>query len=125
MPIVFRGFSDAYGSWKIICMSRRSPRSSLPLSAVMSWPSNQILPSVGIEQPHHDARERGLAASGLADQAERLAGIDLEVHTVDRVHVADLCWIRDAAGDREVLLDALDLDERLAPSGRPRRGSIR
>ncbi len=46
-PIVFRGFSDAYGSWKIICMSRRSSRSSLPLSVVMSWPSNQILPSVG------------------------------------------------------------------------------
>ena len=46
-PTVFRGFSDAYGSWKIICMSRRSARSSSPLSAVMSWPSNQILPSVG------------------------------------------------------------------------------
>ena len=47
VPTVFRGLSDAYGSWKIICMSRRSARSSPPFSAVMSWPSNQILPSVG------------------------------------------------------------------------------
>ena len=31
MPTVLRGFSDAYGSWKIICMSRRSSRSSPPL----------------------------------------------------------------------------------------------
>ena len=41
-----------------------------------------------IEEPHHDAGERRLAAPGLADQAERLAGVDLQVHAVDRVHVA-------------------------------------
>ena len=27
-PTVLRGFSDAYGSWKIICISRRRSRSS-------------------------------------------------------------------------------------------------
>ena len=26
-PTGWRGFSDAYGSWKIICISRRSARS--------------------------------------------------------------------------------------------------
>ena len=38
-PTVCRGFSDAYGSWKIICISRRSGRSSPAESFVMSWPS--------------------------------------------------------------------------------------
>ena len=42
-----RGFSDAYGSWKMICMSRASARrSSLP-SAVTFVPSNQTSPDVG------------------------------------------------------------------------------
>ena len=30
-PTVLRGFSDEYGSWKIICISRRSAFSSAPL----------------------------------------------------------------------------------------------
>ena len=45
-PTVLRGFSDAYGSWKIICMSRRRSRSSPPFRCVMSRPSNSIVPSV-------------------------------------------------------------------------------
>ncbi len=44
--IVLRGFRDAYGSWKIICMSRRFSRSSRPFACVMSWPSKMTLPSV-------------------------------------------------------------------------------
>jgi hypothetical protein len=45
-PTVLRGFSEANGSWKIICISRRSPRRSPPFAWVMSWPSNSIEPSV-------------------------------------------------------------------------------
>ena len=37
-PTVLRGFSDEYGSWKIICMSRRSGLSSLRDRCAMSWP---------------------------------------------------------------------------------------
>ena len=62
----------------------------------------------GVEQTHHDARERGLAAAGLPHQAERLARIDLEVDAVDRVHVADVVLEQDPARDREVLLQPLD-----------------
>ena len=57
--------------------------------------------------------ERRLAAAGLADEAERLARHDLEVDAVDRVDRADLA-AQHAAVDREVLLEALDGEQRLA-----------
>jgi hypothetical protein len=37
-----------------------------------------------VEQPHRRARQRRLAAAGLADQADGLAGVDRERHAVDR-----------------------------------------
>ena len=43
----WRGFSDAYGSWKIICIRRRSGRICPSLRWVMSVPSNVIVPAVG------------------------------------------------------------------------------
>src|SRR5699024_5320942 len=44
---VLRGFNDAYGSWKIICISFLILRiSSLDL-AITSWPSSPTLPPVG------------------------------------------------------------------------------
>ncbi len=46
-PIVMRGSSDAYGSWKTICISRRSPRSCSFLSVVSSVPRNLTEPAVG------------------------------------------------------------------------------
>src|SRR5690348_3165209 len=46
-PIVLRGFSDAYGSWKIICISRRSGLSLLCGSMAMSSPSKRMVPLVG------------------------------------------------------------------------------
>jgi hypothetical protein len=42
-----RGFSDAYGSWKTICSSRRTSRIRRREKPVMSWPLKMILPSVG------------------------------------------------------------------------------
>ncbi len=72
-PTVLRGFSEAYGSWNTICMSRRSSRSSPPFRWVMSLPSNSIVPLGGFVQAHDDAREGGLAAPGLPHQAHGLA----------------------------------------------------
>ena len=63
--------------------------------------------------------ERRLAAARLADQRERLAGHDLEVHAVHGVHGADLA-AHDPAVDREVLLEALDREQRR--DGRRDRG---
>ncbi len=45
-PTRRRGFSEPYGSWKIIWMSRRSGRIWRGFRSVMSWPSNEILPPV-------------------------------------------------------------------------------
>ena len=46
-PTVIRGSSDEYGSWKTICMSRRTRRRSSRPSSVSSLPSNTIEPLVG------------------------------------------------------------------------------
>src|SRR2546423_6040366 len=46
-PTRLRGFSDAYGSWKIIIISRRNGRISPRESLVMSCPRNWIEPPVG------------------------------------------------------------------------------
>ncbi len=42
------GFSEAYGSWNTICMSRRTPRSSSPPMVVSSRPRNFTEPDVGL-----------------------------------------------------------------------------
>ena len=47
VPTVRRGFSDEYGSWKIICISRRSGLSSFVLRSAISRPSNLTEPEVG------------------------------------------------------------------------------
>ena len=44
---VIRGFSDAYGSWKTICISRRTLRISRRSKCVMSRPLKMIFPDVG------------------------------------------------------------------------------
>ncbi len=46
-PTVCRGFSDEYGSWKIIWISRRSGRIRPCRKWVMSTPSKTMLPPVG------------------------------------------------------------------------------
>ena len=38
VPTVCRGFSDEYGSWKIIWISERTGVICLRLACVMSWP---------------------------------------------------------------------------------------
>ena len=47
VPTVRRGFSDEYGSWKIICISRRSGLISLALRSAISRPSKRTEPDVG------------------------------------------------------------------------------
>ena len=46
-PTRLRGFSDAYGSWKTICISRRSGMSSLRDACVTSVPRKRTAPPVG------------------------------------------------------------------------------
>ena len=51
--------------------------------APISSPSNTMRPEVWSEQPHHHHRRGGLAAAGLADQADALAMADGEADAVD------------------------------------------
>src|SRR5262249_35568510 len=53
-------------------------------------PFQQDLAAGGLQQAGHQAARRGLAAAGLADQAERLARADGQVdavHRADRAHL--------------------------------------
>ena len=69
-----RGLSDAYGSWKIICMRRRSGRIVAWLAWVMSVPSNTILPAVGSCRRVTSRASVDLPQPEFADQADGLAG---------------------------------------------------
>ena len=75
-PTLWRGLSDANGSWKTICIRRRSGRSSASPRCVMSWPSKTIVPAGRLVEAQDRAADRRLAAAGLADEAERLAAAD-------------------------------------------------
>src|SRR5439155_18190640 len=43
----------------------------------------------GVDEAQQDSADRGLAATGLADQPERLSPSDREVHVVDGLDGAD------------------------------------
>src|SRR5262249_44999565 len=73
-----------------------------------------------VHQAQDEPRGGRLAAPGLPHQADGLARPDVEVDPVDGVDLADLLLEDDPAGDREVLLQAADPDERLSRSLRLR-----
>ncbi len=82
-----RGLRLAYGSWKIICMRRRSAAMSARLRGpAMSLPSNSIEPAGRRIEADHQAGHRRLAAARFAHQREGLALGDLDVDAVDRLH---------------------------------------
>ena len=93
----------------------------------MSVPLTLMLPVGRLDQPQDRAADRGLAAAGLADQRERLAGADRQRHAVDRVDIAGGA-AQQALLDREVLLEVLDLEHSgrgsgMAGSVQPRRSA--
>ena len=61
-----------------------------------------------VDQPEHGAPDGGLAAAGLADQPERLAGADMEAHAIDGIDLAGIAGEQPLL-DREVLLQPLHL----------------
>jgi hypothetical protein len=71
------------------------------------------VPSVGSRRTQQQAAERRLARSGLADDAQRLARIDVEIHAVDRAHLR-LPRREHAATDAEVALQPARRDQSFA-----------
>ena len=111
VPTVCRGFSDEYGSWKMIWTSRRNGSSSRSFSVAMSRPVELDLPEVGVLQPGHQPTGGRLAAAGLPDEAERLALVDGERDVVDGLDLADGARDDAAGAHREVLDQVLDLEQ--------------
>jgi len=85
-PTVMRGLSEANGSWKMICMSRRSAWNAAGSSAVTLRPANQISPALGSISRRMQRPGGGFSRAGLADQPERLARREVEAHAIDRVN---------------------------------------
>ena len=102
-PIGVRGSSDAYGSWKMICIRRRYGCSAAPFSVVMSVPSKTIVPAVGsmsrsssrptVVLPQPDSPTRPSVSPRRTD----------EVDAVDGAHLGD-GPLQDAAADRGTTL---------------------
>ena len=112
-----RGFSDPNGSWKMICIFRRSGRSSSWLSVGDVAALELDRSRRRLDQAEDRPAKRRLAAAGLADEAEDLARADVEVDAVDRVDRRDLA-LEEPAQDREVLLEPADLEDRRLPRRR-------
>ncbi len=68
--MVLRGLRLETGSWKTYWISRPKAAGSARSSAL---PSISIRPGRGRQEPHQHPRERGLAATGFADDPQRLA----------------------------------------------------
>ena len=81
---------------------------------VMSRSSKSDLPGGRLVEPQERASDRRLAASGLADETERLAAPDDEVDPVHRLDVPDVAVEHDPALDREPDSEVAHLDERCA-----------
>ena len=113
-PTRLRGFSDANGSWKIICIWRRSGRSSRRDRPTSSSPRNRTDPDVGVRQLEDRPAQRRLAAAGFADQTECFAFAQGQADAVDRAHPGDLALDHHPRLDREVLDEVGDLQQRIA-----------
>ena len=109
-PTVLRGFSDEYGSWKIICISRRSGRSWRCESFEMSRPSKRIVPPVGSRSRRISRAVVDLPQPDSPDDAEGLAAANVQGDVLDGVHLG-LPASEDALLHREALGQVLELDE--------------
>ncbi len=101
----------------MICIWRRNFLRSSPFSAEDVLAVERRRSRGRRDQADERPAEGRLAAAGLADEPEDLAALDLEADVVDGLHVADLA-AEDAAVDRVVLDEVLDVDERLLCLGR-------
>ena len=120
--IVMRGLSEENGSWKIICICRRSGRSALrgrratSISAPLSV-RKRISPAVGAIARRMQREVVVLPQPRLADQRQRLAAVDGEAHVVDRAHLADDAT-EQAAVDGIVFAQSADVEDAGHANGR-------
>ena len=123
VPIVRTGLRLVSGSWKTIAISsprtwRSSSSAEREQVAAAEEDATALDPAGGPrQQPGEGEAGDALAAAGLADEAERLAGQELEADAVDGV---DGRVVRAEADD-----EVLDAQQRLAVgAGDRRRGRV-
>src|SRR5262249_58301506 len=68
------------------------------------------LPRGDVEQSEDGAAHRGLAATGLADQCQRLRLVNAKRHTVDRID-PEPAGSQQAAAQGEMLLEIVDFEQ--------------
>ena len=73
-----------------------------------------------LDQTEHGAAECRLAAAGFADDAERLAGMQLEAYAIDRLERHKAPPQQAADRDREMHREVLDAEQRRAHASRSR-----
>ena len=101
-----RGFSDEIGSWKISCIRRRGvAHLAFAHASARSLALEEHPPAVGVGSWRIARAGRGLAAAGLADEAEGLAREHVEADARDGLD-------RAPTTDRELDDEVLDAEER-------------
>ena len=116
-PMGSRGSSEANGSWKTTCMSRRIFRRSAVPSSVSSVPVELDRARGRPDQLQHGASRGRLPAARLADEAQGLPGGDAEGDPRDGVDRPDPAPHERPAAQREFLHQVGDLQQGRA--GRP------
>ena len=112
-----RGLSEPNGSWKMICISRRSARSRSGPASLRLSPATRMVPEVGsirrtsmrpvVDLPQPDSPTRpSVWPRWIAKSTPSTART-----------AADLAREQDAAGDREVLGQPRGLDQRCFRGG--------
>ena len=100
LPIVWTGLNEVIGSWKISAISPPRICAHLPALRGRGGPGRSSRPSPSrsedlpaddparpLDDPQDRARGDALAAAALADDAQRLARVDVEAHAVDGLTV--------------------------------------
>ena len=75
---------------------------------------------VGLDEAHEQTRGSGFAAARFADDAERFAALEAEIHAIDGLNLRHGA-IEDAAAHREIFAQARDLEDRIPQRSRSRR----
>src|SRR6266550_328256 len=94
----------------MICASRRKARNWLALNASRSRPSKRMRPESGSISRNTSLAHGGFAASGFADQRQRLAGIDAKTHAIDGLDEGGRPSEHRTSGD-EMFYQIFDLEQ--------------
>ena len=117
VPTVMRGLSEANGSWKMICMSRQSARNAPMCERADVLALKPDFAGGRLDQAQDAAAGGRFAGAGFADEAERLALLDVEADAVDGMHDG-LVAQQEAGADVELLGQVPDREQRRAHCGR-------